>query len=59
MLEELVAGGVEIWSGWVVDQAVGVGDLLWEVLAGVEELEKAADSVDWLIEVDGAGLTCN
>lgn len=57
MLEELLACGVEIWRGWVVDQAVSIGDFLWEVLAGVEELEKAADGVDWLGEVDGAGLS--
>lgn len=58
MLEKLVAGGVEIWCSWVVDQAVGVGDFLWEVLAGVEELEEAADGIDWLGEVNGAGLSC-
>lgn len=58
MLEELVAGGVEIRCGWVVDETVGVGDLLWEVFAGVEELEEASDGVDWLGEVDGAGLSC-
>lgn len=56
VLEELVACGVEIWGGWVVDEAVGVGDLLWEVLASVEELEEASDGIEWLIEVKGANL---
>lgn len=56
VLEELVAGGVEIWSGWVVDEAVGVGDLLGEVLAGIEELEEASDGIDWLIEVKSTSL---
>ena len=58
MLEELVASGIKFWCGYDVNQAGSVGDFLWKVFARVEELEKAADGVNWLGEVDGAGLTC-
>ena len=59
VLEELVASGVKVWGGWVVDKTVGIGDLLREVLAGVEKLKKASNGVEWLVEIEGAGLQFN
>lgn len=57
VLEELVAGVVDGGGGGVVLEDALAGELLGEVLSGVEEFEEAAYSVDVLLgEVDLAGL---
>lgn len=57
MLEELLAALIDLRDGRVGLENARAGDLLGEVLAGVEELEEAADGVDILfIELDLARL---
>lgn len=57
VLEELVAGVVDGRGSWIVFEDALTGELLGEVLSGVEEFEKAAYSIDVLVgKVDLAGL---
>lgn len=58
MLEELVAGLVDLGSRGVALEIACVENLAWEVVAGVEELEEAAYSVEVLVyEVDATFLS--